>query len=52
METKQHPLGSRSKGWESSVPGNHFVVTLDALRRPAVKGSQVTAGLLSPSDCM
>lgn len=36
METKQHPLVSRSKGWESSVPANHFVVALDALCCPVV----------------
>lgn len=41
METKQHPLVSRSKGWESSVPANHFVVALDALCCPAVSWKSV-----------
>lgn len=41
METKQHPLISHSKGWESFVPANHFVVALDTLCRPAVSWKSV-----------
>lgn len=41
METKQQLPVSCSKGCESSVPANHFVVALDALCRPAVNWKSI-----------